>query len=279
MRGEFIGVWADTFREIWTPLAALEAAPNDLYCELFRAFSVAFKVELTTEELANFVDDPLEAKEAFLALKAESFSDERELAAALELVREALDDLVGPPLSDPYFNFLSAFIEKFSLRYDLRFPCILCPTLPGIFTSLIRDLRAVAHTDAHLSGLMTDFEAAIRELRTNSSDGHMKTCIQKQINLLEGMGATLPLVTGNTLGAMCNQAGTWPHAQVKDSIKELYGFACDYPGIRHGGTAANALRALEMKDMVSISILLAGFAPYLTNGLNAESVYGAAKAR
>lgn len=279
MRGELIGVWKDTIREIWEPLAALDGAPDDLYCELFRALSVAFKAQLSTEELADIVDDPFQARDAFLALEAKSFANEQALAAAMELVREALDDLAGTVLSDPYFNFLSAFIDRFSLRYDLRFPCILCPTLPGIFSSLIRDLKEITRADAHLSGLMTDFESAIRELRINSSDGHMKTCIQKQINLLEGMGATLPLVTGNTLGAMCNQAGTWPHAKVKDSIKELYGFACDYPGIRHGGTAANALRALEMKDMVSISILLAGFAPYLTNGLNAESVYGAAKAR
>ncbi len=278
MRGEFIGVWQDTFREIWDPLAGVEGAPDDLYCELFRAFSTAFKVQLTAAELANKVDDPLQGKTAFLAITAEDFLSEPALAAALEFTRDTLDDLLGPQLYDPYFNLLSAFIDKFSLRYNLIPPCFLCPTLPGLFASLIRDLRNVANTDPHLSELMTDFENAIQGLRTNPTEGHMKTCIQKQINLLEGMGAALPHITGNTLGQICDQAGTWPHAKIKEVIKNVYGFACDYRGIRHGGTAANAVRNLEMKDMVSISILLAGFTPYLSSTFNVEAVYGAAKA-
>ena len=53
----------------------------------------------------------------------------------------------------------------------------------------------------------------------------------------------------------------------------LYGFASDYPGIRHGGTPTSALRTIEMRDMVAMSILLAGFTPYLTDQLNADAVY------
>ena len=34
MRGEFIGVWSDTWRELWIDLAEHEAAPDDLFCEL-----------------------------------------------------------------------------------------------------------------------------------------------------------------------------------------------------------------------------------------------------
>jgi hypothetical protein len=56
-------------------------------------------------------------------------------------------------------------------------------------------------------------------------------------------------------------------------MKDLYGFASDYPGIRHGGTPANALRPVEMRDMIAMSILLAGFTPYLSNGLNLETIY------
>ncbi len=56
-------------------------------------------------------------------------------------------------------------------------------------------------------------------------------------------------------------------------MKNLYGFASDYPGIRHGGTPANAIRTIEMRDMVALSILLVGFTPYLTDQLNADEVY------
>jgi len=53
----------------------------------------------------------------------------------------------------------------------------------------------------------------------------------------------------------------------------LAGFTSDGPGIRHGGKPANALRAVDMRDMVAMSILLAGFTPYLAAQLNADSVY------
>ncbi|MCK5241780.1 hypothetical protein KAR34_04940 [bacterium] len=48
-------------------------------------------------------------------------------------------------------------------------------------------------------------------------------------------------------------------------MKNLYSFACDYPGIRHGGRPKNAIRTIEMRDMVAVSILLAGFSPYLSD--------------
>ena len=275
MRGEFIGIWSELKREIWEPLAQLEDAPDDLFCELFRTISVAFNVQLSAEELANIVDNTFEARDAFYALTTHSFSNECALALALENISETLDELNGEALCNPYFLLLEAAVKKFSLRYELRKPCVLCPTLPGIFSNLLRDLRSHTNTDAHLSSLMNDFELSLLDLRADDSANQIKTCIQKQVNLLEALGGQLPTVTSNTLGQICNQANTWPHHQIKDAIKALYGFACDYPGIRHGGTAANKLRELELKDVMAISILLAGFVPYLTNGLNSEKLYGA----
>jgi hypothetical protein len=80
-------------------------------------------------------------------------------------------------------------------------------------------------------------------------------------------------VTGTRLGAICNQIGTWPHEKLKEAMKNLYSFASDYPGIRHGGTPANALRAVDMRELVAVSILLAGFTPYLSSALDADAVY------
>jgi hypothetical protein len=121
--------------------------------------------------------------------------------------------------------------------------------------------------------LMKEFENAIRDLRTDCSDGRIKTCIQKQMNLLEAIGRECAGVTGTTLGTICNQIGTWPHEKVKEAMKSLYGFASDYPGIRHGGTPASALRAIEMRDLVAMSVLLAGLTPYLSDAINADHVY------
>ena len=61
--------------------------------------------------------------------------------------------------------------------------------------------------------------------------------------------------------------------KLKAAMKDLYGFTSDYPGIRHGGTPANALRAVDMRDLVAMLILLAGFTPYLSNSLDADLMY------
>jgi hypothetical protein len=222
------------------------------------------------------INDPQSSRDEFEKITANEIAGERALVSFLEAVHGALEEFEKPgddSLTNRYFNLLDAFIEKFSLRYDLRRPCIICPTLPGVFASLVRDLRVLASADPHLDGLMKDFENAVRDLRQDCSDGRIKTCIQKQVNFLEAIGRMCPGVTGTTLGVICDQVGTWPHEKLKSAMKDLYGFASDYPGIRHGGTPASALRAVDMRDMVAMSILLAGFTPYLSNGLNPELVY------
>lgn len=273
MHGEFIGVWSETWREIWLPLIDHDGVPEDVFCELYRALAPALKNQPSVEGLANVIDNPVQSREAFEKTGANDFAGERALVEILEAAHSALDDLAGDDLSNRYFNLLAGFIGKFSLRYDLRRPCMLCPTLPGVFASLMRDLCTLTGRDGHLDALMKEFENAVRDLRHDCSDGRIKTCIQKQVNLLEAIARTVPGITGTTLGAICNQVGTWPHDKLKEAMKNLYGFASDYPGIRHGGTPANALRTVDMRDLVAISILLAGFTPYLSNALDADAVY------
>ncbi|HQR66105.1 MAG TPA: hypothetical protein PLB02_01815 [Thermoanaerobaculia bacterium] len=369
MRGEFIGVWSETWREIWLPLIdepltdSDGGVPEDIFCELYREIApalresepttaiglivndalllreafenAALRVNPNTERTSlddafaasgatehgeegerraaaetalsgligegaasglaevlaalaadpgrraaakeraidRVINDPVRSREAFEMLGPNEIVGERALVGFLETAHEIAEELGGDELSNRYFNLLSAFIEKFSLRYDLRRPCILCPTLPGVFASLVRDLRVLASADPHLDALMKDFENAVRDLRQDCSDGRIKTCIQKQVNLLEAIGRTCPGVTEGELGRICGQITSWPHGAVKAALKNLYGFASDYPGIRHGGTAANALRAVDMRDMVAISILLAGFTPYLSSVLNPDVVY------
>jgi hypothetical protein len=231
------------------------------------------RAEAKERALDAIVNDTVKSRDAFQRVRPNDIAGERTLVTFLEAVHPALDDLGGDELSNRYFNLLEQFIEKFSLRYDLRRPCILCPTLPGVFASLVRDLRVLASQDAHLDSLMKDFENAVRDLRNDCSDGRIKTCIQKQVNLLEAIGRGFPGVTETELGGICNQVGTWPHNAIRASLKNLYGFTSDYPGIRHGGTPAHALRAIETRDLVAMSILLVGFTPYLTDQLNADIVY------
>ena len=280
MRGELIGVWAEAWLEIWLPLIERplaeddEGLPEDIFCELYRALAPALSSRPLIENLTDIINNPVQSREAFEAITANDLADERVLVGFFEAAHDALEGLGGDELTNRYFNLLSSFIDKFSLRYDLRRPCILCPTLPGIFASLVRDLQALTNQDPHLDARMKDFEDAVRDLRHDGSDRRIKTCIQKQVNLLEAIGRTAPGVTKTTLGAICDQVGTWPHEKLKEAMKNLYGFASDYPGIRHGGTPASALRAIEMRDMVAMSILLTGFTPYLERRLSADAIYG-----
>jgi hypothetical protein len=273
MRGEFIGIWSETWREIWGPLSAKDGAPDDIFCEIYRELSGALKIKLKPEVLADVIDDPVRSRDALQSTRADELSGERELMEFFERAHDSLHELAGDALSNAYFNLLASFIDKFSLRYDLRRPCTLCPTLPGIFASLIRDLRMLTSQDAHLDSLMKDFENALRDLRTDSSDARIRICIQKEVILLEALGQNCPGVTEDTLGAICNQIRTWPHVKVQEAIKNLYRFTNNYPGIRHPGDSASALRLIDMRDLVSVSILLVGFTPYLSSTFNAENVY------
>jgi len=285
MRGEFIGVWSDMWREIWIQLFdeslenPEEFVKDDIFCDIYRELAGdpkrprALKNTPSVEILADIIDDPLLSRKAFEATTAEDLIGEQAVVNFLESVHEILDEFGGDELTNRYFNMLTGFIDKYSLRYDLRRPCALCPTLPGVFASLVRDLRVLTSADQHLDTLMKEFEISVRNLRDNCSEGNIKTCIQKQVNLLEALGQSYPGVTRNTLGGICEEVGTWPHEKVKTAMKDLYTFASDYPGIRHGGTPGSAIPNVDMRDMVAMSILLTGFTPYLSHQLNAESVY------
>src|SRR5438445_8757502 len=110
MRGEFIGVWEETSRELWDQLAAQETAPDDLYCELYRELSFALKKKPTAEQLADIIDNSVQAKDAFQRTKGEDLASERALVEFFEKAHEALDDLGGDALTSAYFNLLAAFI-------------------------------------------------------------------------------------------------------------------------------------------------------------------------
>lgn len=277
MRGEILPAWQEMWPHVWKPLdsRAKRLGHRDLFCELYRELNTVRVAPMSIEEIADVTDDVNHARRQFRKIKPQDLKGEGAVIVFLEATFEVLEELGGDALANKYFILLDEFLATFSLRYDLRRPCNLCPTLPGVFASLMRDLRVMASQDAHLNGLMKDFEDAVRDLRYGCSDSRIKTCMGKQFMLLEALGALVPGVTKSTLGDMCDQIGTWPHATIRESLKKLYGFSSNYPGIRHGGNPRGVIRDIEMRDMVAMSILLAGFTPYLTNLIDADAVYRA----
>jgi hypothetical protein len=211
------------------------------------------------------------AMATFQATSSSDITSERRLVKFLEEAHEICADR-DEALAQYYFELLGNFITKFSLRYDLRRPCRIGPSLPGIFTGLVAELRAQFAQNHHIDDLMKEFETAVHDLHIDCSPSRIKTCIQKQVNLLEAIGQDSFAMKRPTLSKICEKIEVFPHEKLKSAMKDLYGFACDYPGIRHGGTPDSDIRQADMRDLVVMTILLTGFTPYLTDRLNMDVI-------
>ncbi|MCG3188759.1 MAG: hypothetical protein LKCHEGNO_00914 [Burkholderiaceae bacterium] len=279
MRGEFIGVWCESWREIWLPLTDHEGVPEDIFCELYRELAGnpskpgALRITPSLEALADVIDNPAQGRAAFEEATAEQLASETALVRFLEAAHPTLDDLGGDPLSNRYFNLVAAFIEKFSLRYDLRRPCTLCPNLPGLLTNLVRHMQSTCQADAHLAKLNHDFEEALRDLRLGRTESRIKSCLTKQYILIEGIANTRGGTSGETLGQRCGQA-SWPHPTLKAAAGNIYGFRSDYPGLGHAGNAKAALRDVDDRELVGVACMLLGVLPYVDPTINLSPVYG-----
>ena len=295
MRGEIIGVWSEMWRQVWRKLADHGDAPEDLFCELYRELNKSLTVKLDpATSLAAIVDDKDKAWAAFRDTKAAALLGELAAIDFLERAHTVIEDFGSEALTNKYFLLIRDFLDKYSLRYDLRRPFSLHPTLPGVFARLMRDLRHVTAQDTALAGLMHDFEECVRDLKTDQTPRKIKQCMAAQFNLLEALLSQSPDIVAynqgvvqhnatatrrqqrrpvNTFGAMCDKANVWPHNDVLKSAKSIYGFGSDYPGIRHGGTPDNANREIDMRDMVAMTVVLAGFTPYFTDLIDPNRVY------
>lgn len=279
MRGEFIGVWSETWREIWLPLIDHEGVPEDIFCELYRELAGspkkpgAIRVTPSLEVLADIIDNSAQGRATFEGTTAEELASETALVRFLEAAHPTLDDLGGDALSNRYFNLLAGFIEKFSLRYDLRRPCTLCPTLPGLLTNLVQHMRSASQADAHLAKLNHEFEEALRDLRHGRTESRIKSCLTKQYILIEGIANTRSGTSGETLGQRCSQA-SWPHPTLKAAAGNIYGFRSDYPGLGHAGNPKAVLRDVDDRELVGVSCMLLGVLPYVDPTIDLNPVYG-----
>jgi hypothetical protein len=289
MLGELGQVWPSSWVEIWVPLLQHPEFGDDLARDLFREHVPEPKVAGSAADLSEgdllalsaairvYEERAADARKAKAALKRIWFkrpTNEGAAIAFLESSYSILQEYGDGNYANEYFNRVDRFLKRYSLRYDLRRPLTLHPTLSGIFASLIKELRTMSLQDEHLSTLLTEFEHSVRDLKADLSQARIKTCLQKQFNLLEAIGRTYPGVTCQTLGDMCGQISSWTHATIRDALRRLYGFRSDYPGLGHAGNPAGVLRDLDARDIVAIGLVLAGFVPYLSERLNSRVVYG-----
>lgn len=308
MTGELLLVWPKTWNEIWLRLSKSAAAPVDLFVVLVtdlasvpqqpapppppppNAFNAGGEVvDAASIEMRNEYDQALLNYTQYRSSYETALNSEK---AAKAFFRELMHEVATEPaaveflestyrilasygdirLTKRFRDLVSDFVAGFNLRYEIRGQFALHATMSGLFTKLISELKKVARADAHLDALFSEFEEAFADLKADRTQARMKTCLQKQFNMLEALGRRCPNVTAATLGAICDQLD-WPHDKIKEVGKNLYRFGSDYPGVRHGGTPGNALRNLEMRDFISLSLMLASFTPYVTNGLDSDRCY------
>ena len=310
MNGELLPVWDRGWQEVWLPLSKSSTAPEDLFVELVGGLAIspqppaspaappasAFDLEgilidagslAARREYEVAMEKYTERRSEYeSALTSEAIAksffrkllghvpNEASAIDFLELAHATLLSYGNARLTDRFRNLVCKFITRFSLRYELRGEFSLHATIPGVFTKLISEVKKLAATDSHLNDLLLEFEQAFSDLRTDHTQARIKTSLQKQFNLLEALGQKCPGVSETTLGAICNQLD-WPHTTIKDVGKKLYGFRSDYPGVGHGGNARGVLRQLQMRDFVSLSLILASLTPYLAHNLDFDLCYSA----
>lgn len=309
MRGQFLPVWSAVWREIFRPLIRHPEHGDSCAIELYRTLVPEPahpgddpRPPAEAYDAAGDLIDPewIEAERAYKKALAD-FDIERaiheEIAASPKLARKALRpslakaaateaqarhlieasfdvvDEFSEDFSNRHFNRIDAFIERYSLRYELKRPFKLFPTLPGVFAMLIRGLREHCQTDAHLYGLLREFEDAFRDLYNDTSAGRIQTAIQKQFILAEGLGCSSLGKHGLSLGDVSKALDSWPHPTLNAALQNLWGFRSDFPGLGHAGNPAAKARDVDMRDLVALSVVLSGFSPYLSDALNADHAY------
>lgn len=330
MRGEFLGVQSLLIDEVFDPLFDFieenEIEVEDLWLDILQSAlprpmpPVAPAYQSYNDEGELHLPEDLEARETYEEAREQHraklktyldastddglardyihnfFDDAPSEHAIVEILEKSFkrfDDAGSDQLSNMYFVAVQTFIEKFSLRYDIRRPSYnrrmsIYPTLPGIFTKMLREMKAATDQDPDLAELMLAFEETIIDLRDERSPTRVKRCIAAQFNLLEALLSRHPDVLAfnadvasgarrgnevNTFGAMCDTAQVWPHAAVLNSAKELYRFASDYPGIRHAGRPRSRKREIDMRDLLSMSVVLTGLFPYVNSTIDPEKIY------
>jgi hypothetical protein len=276
MSGSLRHAWEHLAEELWEPLAQCPAAPLDLYSDLFAAAEEYLSPRPTETELGEARNNPSQARQRFLALKGTDFTSESDIVRFLETTRDVIADYEIEGFEGSYRRLLRDVVRKFNLRYRLDEPFVLRFLLPGSFTNLYQELHRLDASNTHLAGLLTDFEKAFDRYARTEDASDLKTCIAKASNYAEGLASVAAGIPekGNTLGALCNQTGDWPHEQVKDALKNLYKFCSDYPGIRHSGNPAGVLRSLGTRDLTLASLLLLSFSGYFVSSLDQRAVLG-----
>ena len=289
MRGQLKLVVDRAFAELWQPLTNHDDCPANVFGEVFaglRPFLREPEPEYVQEDggairnravnlddqAALAMNDAEIAEILLTGLSEEEFESESDARRAVGGTYGVLVDAATDQLANRYLDLLEMFIDRYNLRYYVDEKARLRISFSGLATALFGQLRLTAESHPHLLQELNVFEHALAECLEEPLESRIKTAIQKQVNVVEAFGSQHHLVSGDTLGRMLEQVGSWPHASLCDAAKQVYKFACDYPGIRHGGDFESSMRALDLRDLASVTLSLVGLIVYMADGFEEQVV-------
>jgi hypothetical protein len=262
-RGEFGRVWNSMIVEVLGPTCGHPLADDHIWAEIFREYPKYSRFSIAPEVVAGIVDDTEESRSAVLSLRGSDFVGELAVVGFIESIYLAIEENYQALLASFYRERLVDFVDAHSTRYSITGSLRISVSLSGIVESILASVRGLAGEDVGVQLAMEGVELALADLREGATPARIKVCIQRETNLLEAVAQAHPDVRTKTLSDHVKELNTWPHRGVSSSLSSLYGFASDYPGIRHAGNVASALRDLDSRDAVAMSTLMFGYLPYL----------------
>ena len=240
-----------------------------LYQEAVRALKEEVKEDIGFKGIAVDNDS---ASSLFQGIEHTDFESELSLVQFYESAYETLSDY-DELLPQRFLLLLKGFASKYNLRYEIDGQGRITPTVPGLFTSLFDEMSSIGESDDDVRDLLLELNHAYRDLKSDKSETRIKAYILRLTNLIESIARKHPETTMSTLGKASKELKTWPHPAIQLSLSNLYGFASDFPGIRHSGNSSSRLRSLDMRDMIALTIIFAGYTPYLSDRIDCENLY------
>lgn len=268
--------WNRLWREVWRPLgeSAIAHDVTDLYAMLIARAQPSLMPEhrLPPPGLEAVVNDPVQARSSFQWIAGAHFASERNVAVFLEQVSLGLGEYENG-VQPRYQNLIARFVESHNLRYVAEGPPLRLRTaLPGMLADQHDQLQATLDGDDHLRPMLLDLQHAVAQFCAEQSPNACRECLRLSSNLLEGVTEANSGMRGATLGPAADASTKWPHAAMKQSLKNLFGFLSDYPHIRHSGSPASKLRELDCSDAILLAALAVAFGCYLAPGARSDSV-------
>ena len=300
MRGEFIRAWSYMWPEVWQRIAKHPGAGEEICCEIYEAIEklpgrlppsqarpTVFRAPSDEEEDLRLRNDPEAAAKFFERLSGRHFKSEVEATRAIERVAEWLDEEYPAIVACRFRSIIKGFLKRHGLHYRLADAVSFRPSAAGILCGVVEQLEEMGDADQEFGELFRECEEAFGDLRGGVTEARVKSCIGKQMNVAEALARKhcqtkrieVRYRDGNiadnpALSAMANVLDTWPHDEVKKSLRSYYAFTNSYPGIRHPGNRRDAIRPLGLRDAIAGFALTIGFASYLTDGFDHIRVYG-----